>query len=156
MRKIYVIFVVVALGIAATFSGCKKEVETSDLVLDDFKTAKINLVVGAIFDQSVATPKLEAVPSGTKVIISAPYSSFGGGSGNLTQEVALSGGKATVDVKVPSAGATYTVTVVGFNHDFKDASATTANFWEGTASVTVTPNTNKLVQITCTGTPINF
>ncbi len=142
-----VLFAVVLVA-AVMFSGCKKETENSDLVLDDYKTGTVTCLVRGAFAYGEDP---EEVPDGTKVVFEASYASFNPrAKGNLTQVFEVSDGKIQAELKVPSKGVRYTIRVIGFEETYKKSDDTKATYlFEGNGSVSVKPYDNKVVKIVC-------
>lgn len=109
------------LAVIVLFSSCKKDVETSDLILDNFKTADLTIYLSASLDLN--QKEMSPAPEGTKVVISAPYSDFNpGAKGSLTDTLKVDAqGKVVAKVKTSSKGVTYTVQPIDFEYNQKQA-----------------------------------
>lgn len=102
----------------ATFIvSCDKEITTSPLTLDKSQKAIIKGYVYADLDQTKLGD--EAVPAGTRVIISVPYSELGlTGSGSLIDTLEIDNeGSFTYSVPVKLNGSEVTAKVIDFTYD---------------------------------------
>jgi len=114
MEKIlnYFLFLFIVVVIS-----CDKEVETTPLKVDNFPKATIKGYVYADLDQT--SYGYEKVPTGTKVIVTMPYSELGitsGGNLVITVEI-QSDGTFEFTVPVDANGANVSVKIVDFIYD---------------------------------------
>lgn len=118
MKKVNLLSLAI-LAVIVLFSSCKKDVETSDLILDNFKTADLTIYLSASLDLN--KKEMSPAPEGTKVVISAPYSDFNpGAKGSLTDTLKVDAqGKVVAKVKTSSKGVTYTVQPIDFEYNQK-------------------------------------
>lgn len=109
------------LAVVVLLSSCKKDVETSDLILDNFKTADLTIYLSASLDLN--QKEMSPAPEGTRVVISAPYSDFNpGAKGSFTDTLKVDAqGKVIAKVKTSSKGVSYTVQPIDFEYDQKQA-----------------------------------
>lgn len=118
MKKVNLLSLAI-LAVIVLFSSCKKDVETSDLILDNFKTADLTIYLSASLDLN--KKEMSPAPEGTKVVISAPYSDFNpGAKGSLTDTLKVDAqGKVVAKVKTSSKGVTYTIQPIDFEYNQK-------------------------------------
>jgi hypothetical protein len=105
----------ISFFIATFFTSCDKTVETTPLSIDLSKTATIEGYVYA--DLNLNDYGKEAVPAGTKIILSLPYSDLysSGATGNWVDTVDVdANGKFTVAVPADADGVTVTIKAVDF------------------------------------------
>jgi hypothetical protein len=93
------------MAFAVFFYGCDEEIVTSELILDDSKTAIIEVSLLAELDNK--SLGLEKAPNGTKVAFSIDYSQFNSKAttGKWTQIAVVNDGMVSVEVPVSSYGA---------------------------------------------------
>lgn len=113
MRVMNLKLVAIIIALFATLGACKK-VEQSDLIIDDFRTAELTVYVRAPLNLTTAKPS--NAPAGTKVVVTANYTEFGGKKGSIVKTLTVANGKISTTLKVPSKGAKYTVQPVTFEH----------------------------------------
>ncbi|HEX3006571.1 MAG TPA: hypothetical protein VHO90_03040 [Bacteroidales bacterium] len=114
MKKLSNVILVTCLAVAALLSGCDKEVETSALKVDESQKGTLECYVYA--DINLTTYEKEAVPAGTKVILSiSNYDLIGRGTGNWTDTVVTdANGYFKKDVPATSKGVTVTIIPIDF------------------------------------------
>ncbi len=137
MKKIRLNIAVLATLVAAIFSSCDKDVESTAVTLSLNDTAILTLYVYADLDLTDAG--LEAVPAGTELYVKVNYSDYKGGvDGAFIQTIATGeNGMATLRVPADDNGITVRVTPLPFNY----AQVQVFNSYEETVDKIYTANT---------------
>ena len=109
----------ISLIAAGTLVSCEDEVNNTDLLRDDFNTASLKVYLYA--DLDLTTAGQEAVPQGTKVVISLPNNSFNSGATGTWSDTLEVGAEGFVEsqLKVPSKGGNFTVQPLVFEAEQK-------------------------------------
>ncbi|SDD40968.1 hypothetical protein [Williamwhitmania taraxaci] len=141
MKRSFRVLGVLALVAGLALTGCKKDIETSDLTLDLTKKATVTAYFYAETDNQ--TQGLEFAETGTKVVVSIPNSAFNpAATGNWTDTAAIADGKITVSIPATNAGVTVTFYPAEFIKEqtqaFGSNTASIKKIFKLTAGTTVT------------------
>lgn len=108
------------IALAIIFTGCEKDIETSDLTLDLTKKATIRAYFYAELDQTALG--LEFAPNGTKVMVSIPNSDFNPtATGNYIDSAVVTDGMIEVSVPATNNGVSVSLIPAEFVHEQKQA-----------------------------------
>lgn len=156
MKRTEVKLAGILLTLVFTFTGCQKEIVTTNLILDKTHNATVKVYFFAELDKTKLG--LEFAPNGTKVFISIPNSTFNPNStGNYIDSAFVNNGIVVLSVPTVSTGATVTIKGSEFISDqvqsFGSVSAKIPKIFTVTApqTISVTPGESKTKEITYDG-----
>lgn len=120
------------LGLLVVFGSCDNEVTSTELVVDETKTATLKLYVKAELDAN--SDNEEIVPDGTQFIVSVKKNDLNGrfnGDARWTTTVSSSAGVVQLDVPATADGVTVYVDAVAFENTYEvNASVTEKRVYE--------------------------
>lgn len=157
MKRIERKFGVILFALALIFASCQKDITTSELTLDLSKKATLKVYLFAELDNTIQG--YEAVPNGTKIMITIPNSSFNSSvSGNYIDSATVNNGFVEITVPTTSTGVTVTFKLAEFTYaqvqPFGSVSTTISKIYYLTGAaptITVFPGESKTKQIIYNG-----
>ncbi|PKR80886.1 hypothetical protein CW751_06870 [Brumimicrobium salinarum] len=123
-----------AAVMALAFTSCKKYEVSGPLEISELETVKIEGNLMAELDESNSV--LEAVPNGTKVMITIPMSEYNpsntSGSNHVVSTTTKANGKFSLNVPVTNSGIDATLSFASFVYDKKYSELGSASYTEKT------------------------
>lgn len=148
-----------ALSLSLFFVGCDKEIEQSDLTLDNNETAKITIYAYADIDKT--SHGYEFVPNGTKAFILIDNDQYNSSASGITLDtVVVRNGKIEANIKTTNAGVDVRVVIPDFvakqKQPFGSEAASLSYLYKGNKSLdAIYPGEDRVAELFCTYTKMS-